>query len=97
MANLNYNHLLYFWTVAKEGSITRASEILHITPQTISGQIKVLEGSIGAPLFTRTGRGLTLSETGRIVNVYAEEIFTLGNELTNTINRTTCRHCRFYS
>jgi len=92
MANLNYNHLLYFWTVAKEGSITRASEILHITPQTISGQIKVLEGSIGAPLFTRTGRGLTLSETGRIVNVYAEEIFTLGNELTNTIKSKTSHH-----
>lgn len=92
MASLNYNHLLYFWTVAKEGSISRASEILHITPQTISGQIKVLEASIDAPLFTRSGRGLTLSETGRVVNVYAEEIFTLGNELTNTIKNKTTSH-----
>ena len=75
MNHLNYNHLLYFWTVAREGSIARASEILHITPQTISGQIKVLENSIGAPLFNRSGRGLVLSETGRTVNLYAEEIF----------------------
>lgn len=89
MSHLNYNHLLYFWTVAKEGSIAKASETLHITPQTISGQIKVLESSIGTPLFNRSGRGLTLSETGRIVNVYAEEIFSLGSELTQTIKSNT--------
>ena len=89
MSHLNYNHLLYFWTVAKEGSIAKASEALHITPQTISGQIKVLEGTIGSRLFDRTGRGLTLSETGRVVNVYAEEIFSLGSELSQTIKSKT--------
>lgn len=90
MAQLNYNHLQYFWTVAKEGSISRASEVLHITPQTISGQIKVLEESIGAALFMRSGRGLTLTETGRVMSVYAEEIFSLGEELANTIkNKST--------
>ena len=62
---------------------------MHITPQTISGQIKVLESSIGAPLFNRSGRGLTLSETGRMVNVYAEEIFSLGSELAQTIKSKT--------
>jgi len=89
MTHLNYNHLLYFWTVAREGSIARASEVLHITPQTISGQIKVLENSIGSPLFNRSGRGLTLSETGRLVNVYAEEIFSLGSELAQTVKDQT--------
>jgi LysR family transcriptional activator of nhaA len=89
LSHLNYNHLLYFWTVAKEGSIAKASETLHITPQTISGQIKVLEGTIGSRLFDRTGRGLTLSETGRVVNVYAEEIFSLGSELSQTIKSKT--------
>lgn len=92
MAHLNYNHLLYFWTVAREGSIARASDVLNITPQTISGQIKVLEASIGSPLFNRSGRGLTLSETGRVVNVYADEIFTVGNELAQTIKNRTIEH-----
>ena len=89
MSHLNYNHLLYFWTVAREGSIAKASEILHITPQTISGQIKVLENSVGAALFNRSGRGLTLSETGRLVNVYADEIFSLGGELAQTLKDQT--------
>jgi len=89
LSHLNYNHLLYFWTVAKEGSIAKASETLHITPQTISGQIKVLEGAIGSPLFNRSGRGLILSETGRVVNIYAEEIFSLGSELAQTIKNKT--------
>ena len=58
MRHLNYSHLHYFWTVANEGSIARASEVLHITPQTISGQLKLLEEAIGEPLFQRAGRGL---------------------------------------
>jgi len=82
MRHLNYNHLLYFWTVAREGSIARASEVLFLTPQTISGQLKLLEEAIGKPLFHRVGRRLVLSETGQIVNQYADEIFTLGAELT---------------
>jgi LysR family transcriptional activator of nhaA len=82
MRHLNYNHLLYFWTVAREGSIARASEVLHLTPQTISGQLKLLEEAVGAPLFHRVGRRLVLSETGQVVNQYADAIFSLGAELT---------------
>ncbi|MEE4300786.1 MAG: transcriptional activator NhaR [Pseudomonadales bacterium] len=88
MRHLNYQHLLYFWTVAREGSIARASDVLHLTPQTISGQLKLLEESIGAPLFHRVGRGLVLSDTGRLVNQYAEEIFSLGAELTQRVRDT---------
>ena len=85
MRHLNYNHLLYFWTVAREGSIARAAESLHLTPQTISGQLKQLEERIGAPLFQRVGRGLALTETGQLVGQYADEIFTLGSELAQRV------------
>ena len=85
MRHLNYTHLLYFWTVAKEGSVTRASEVLNLTPQTISGQIKLLEDTVGESLFNRVGRGLVLTETGQVVRQYADEIFTLGAELTQRI------------
>jgi len=85
MRHLNYNHLLYFWTVASEGSIAKATHILHLTPQTISGQIKLLEESVGEPLFNRVGRGLALTETGHLVYQYADEIFTLGAELTSRV------------
>jgi len=81
MRHLNYNHLLYFWTVAREGSISKATRELHLTPQTISGQLKLLEEAIGEPLFSRVGRGLSLTETGHMVYEYADEIFTLGAEL----------------
>jgi LysR family transcriptional activator of nhaA len=81
MRHLNYNHLLYFWTVAREGSIIKATEELHLTPQTISGQLKLLEQSVGEPLFQRVGRGLRMTETGHMVFQYADEIFTLGAEL----------------
>lgn len=83
MRHLNYNHLQYFWTVAKEGSITKATNVLHLTPQTISGQLKLLEESIGEPLFSRAGRGLVLTETGHLVFQYADEIFSLGAELSS--------------
>ena len=85
MRHLNYNHLLYFWTVVREGSIARASETLHLTPQTISGQLKQLEESVGEPLFQRVGRGLTPTETGHVVHKYAEEIFSLGAELAQRV------------
>lgn len=85
MRHLNYNHLLYFWTVAQEGSVARAAEVLHLAPQTISGQLKMLEDSIGEPLFTRAGRGLAITDTGRIVEQYADEIFNLGAELTQRV------------
>lgn len=85
MRHLNYSHLFYFWTVAREGSIAKASKLLHLTPQTISGQLKLLEDSIGEPLFHRVGRGLVLSESGLVVNQYAEEIFSLGAELASRV------------
>ena len=78
---MNYKHLHYFMHVAKSGSVTRASEQLHLTPQTISGQIQLLEEFLGNALFAKSGRGLVLTETGRLVLGYAEEIFGLGAEL----------------
>ncbi len=85
MRHLNYNHLLYFWTVAREGSIAKASEVLHLTPQTISGQLKLLDEAVGERLFQRVGRRLVLSDTGQFVFQYADEIFTLGAELTQVV------------
>ncbi len=82
---LNYKHLHYFWTVAHEGSIAKASELLHITPQTISGQLSLLEERIGNQLFTKLGRGLQLTETGHLVLRYADEIFDLGRELNDVL------------
>jgi len=85
MRHLNYNHLLYFHTVAREGSVARAAKVLHLTPQTVSGQIKLLEDVIGDPLFLRVGRGLTLSDTGRVVQTYADEIFSVGTALAQRL------------
>lgn len=81
MKHLNYNHLQYFWTVAHEGSVVKAAKRLHITPQTISGQIRLLEEAIDQPLFNRVGRRLVLSEMGHVVLEYADEIFSIGAEL----------------
>ena len=78
---LNYRQLHYFWVVAKTGSIVRACEQLNLTPQTISGQISLLEQTYGLPLFRRVGRQLELTETGRQVLPYAEQMFQLGSEL----------------
>jgi LysR family transcriptional activator of nhaA len=83
--NLNYKHLHYFWVVATEGSIARAADKLFITPQTISGQLAMLEERIGQPLFDRVGRRLRLTETGRLVLRYADDIFELGKELTDVL------------
>lgn len=85
MSPLNYNHLYYFYVVAKEGSIVKASETLNLTPQTISGQISNFESQIGILLFERKGKKLHLSELGQLVLNYAEEIFQIGNELKNVI------------
>ena len=82
---INYKHLHYFWVVAKQGGIARASETLHITPQTISGQISLLEDSLGEALFQKAGRNLELTETGRMVLSYADEIFSLGGELEEAV------------
>jgi LysR family transcriptional activator of nhaA len=82
---INYKHLHYFWMVAKEGSIARACERLHLTPQTISGQLSLLEEQMGEALFSRVGRNLELTETGRLVLSYAQEIFSLGGELEEMV------------
>jgi len=83
---INYKHLRYFWAVAREGSIARACERLHLTPQTISGQISLLEESLGESLFQRVGRNLELTESGRLVLSYADEIFSLGGELEEMLH-----------
>ncbi|HNY63971.1 MAG TPA: transcriptional activator NhaR [Deltaproteobacteria bacterium] len=82
---LNYHHLLYFWIVAREGSLAAASAELRLSQSAISGQIRALENSIGEKLFVKSGRRLMLSEAGRMVFRYADEIFTLGKELQETL------------
>jgi len=89
MRHLNYSHLQYFWAVAHEGSVVKAAELLHITPQTISGQIRLLEEAIGQPLFNRVGRRLVLSEMGHVVLEYADEIFSIGAELSQVVREQT--------
>ena len=84
---INYKHLHYFWAVATEGGVARASERLHLTPQTISGQLSLLEEHLGESLFSRVGRNLELTETGRLVLSYANEIFSLGSELEEVIHQ----------
>jgi LysR family transcriptional activator of nhaA len=83
---INYKHLHYFWAVAREGGVARASERLHLTPQTISGQLSLLGEYLGVDLFTRVGRNLELSEPGRLVLSYADEIFSLGGELEEVMH-----------
>ncbi|MFQ3249829.1 MAG: LysR family transcriptional activator of nhaA [Glaciecola sp.] len=85
LENLNYKHLHYFWVVASEGSIAKAAEKLCITPQTISGQLSLLEERVGQALFERVGRRLRLTDTGRLVLRYADEIFELGKELSHVL------------
>jgi LysR family transcriptional activator of nhaA len=92
---LNYHHLLYFWMVAKEGGITKASAQLRLAHPTISGQLRQLEEALGEDLFNRVGRRLELTEMGRMVFEYADEIFTLGRELMDTVKgRPTGRPVR---
>ena len=83
--NLNLKHLRYFWAVASHGSIARASEALFVTPQTISGQLRDLEEQIGDKLFRREGRNLVLTDTGRLVFSYADEMFSLESELQDVL------------
>jgi len=89
---LNYHHFLYFWVVAKEGSIVRASEKLRLAHPTISGQIHRLEGVLGEKLFTRKGRNLVLTETGRVALRYADQIFSLGLEFLDTVKGRASEH-----
>ncbi len=85
MAQLNLKHLRYFWMVASHGTIAQASEVLHLTPQTISGQLRELEAQIGSKLFQKSGRNLVLTDTGRLVFSYADEMFRLSNELQDVL------------
>lgn len=91
MVTLNYKHLRYFWTVAKAGSIARAAQQLQRTPQSISGQIQDLESTLGTELFRRAGRGLELTDVGRHALLYADRIFTLGDELLDDLRERPAR------
>ncbi|MBT9596712.1 MAG: transcriptional activator NhaR [Vitreoscilla sp.] len=84
---MNFKHLHYFWAAAKAGGIVRAGEQLHISPQTLSGQIKLLEERLGCALFRKSGRGLELTEEGRLALGYADQIFALGAELESQIGQ----------
>mgnify|MGYP000381764378 CR=1 FL=1 len=86
MIAINFKHLRYFWMVGKAGSIARASERLHLTPQSISSQLTTLEEALGVELFQRAGRNLELTEIGRRTLSYADEIFTLGDELVDMLH-----------
>jgi LysR family transcriptional activator of nhaA len=82
---LNYHHLLYFWVTAHEGSVSRASEVLHVTPATVSIQIRELEKALSVRLFEKSGRGVALTETGEAVYRYASDIFATGRELVDMV------------
>ncbi len=82
---MNFKHLYYFWVAAKAGGVVKAGEQLHTTPQTLSGQIKLLEGRLGRRLFRKSGRGLELTDDGRVALRYADDIFALGGELENAM------------
>ena len=86
MRPLNYRHLHYFWATAREGSVTAAAELLHVSQPAVSAQIKKLERSLGHELFDRSGRTMELTSEGRIVMDYADEIFRLGRELQETVH-----------
>jgi LysR family transcriptional activator of nhaA len=92
MDRLNYQHLFYFWNVVREGGVSRASEKLRLAQPTISGQLAVFEKTIGAKLFRKEGRNLVMTETGRTVFNYADEIFSIGRELAEALqNRPGAR------
>lgn len=86
MPHLNYNHLYYFWHVYKQGSVVGAAQALHLTPQTITGQLKALENTLQGKLFKRQGRGLAPSELGELVFRYADKMFTLSQEMLDIVN-----------
>ncbi|MFQ3325310.1 MAG: LysR family transcriptional activator of nhaA [Pseudomonadales bacterium] len=89
---INYKHLHYFWVVANKGSITKACETLHLTPQTISGQLSKLEAQMDIKLFTKVGRNLALTESGQLVLEYADEIFSAGKELEAMLRTLPAEH-----
>jgi LysR family transcriptional activator of nhaA len=84
---VNFKHLHYFWVAAHAGGIVRAGEQLHISPQTLSGQIKLLEEALDKKLFRKSGRSIELTDAGRLTLDYADEIFSLGSELESALRR----------
>jgi len=93
---LNYHHLFYFWMVVREGTIARACEKLRLAQPTISGQLRALEDSLGEKLFTKAGRKLALTDVGQVVYRYADEIFSIGQELKDVLRgRPRGRAARF--
>lgn len=92
MDALNYHHLRYFWVVAREGTIARACERLHLAQPTISTQLRNLERALGEKLFRRAGRNLVLTETGHVVFHYADQIFSIGRELIGALNGAATDH-----
>ena len=84
---LNYHHLRYFWTVAKEGSLARAAEKLHVPQPSISEQIRELECAFGEKLFRRSGRTKVLTDAGQVALRFADEIFSLGREMVNAVKQ----------
>jgi LysR family transcriptional activator of nhaA len=82
---LNYHHLFYFWTVAREGGVSKAAARLRLSQPTISAQIRLLEDAVGSRLFERQGRRLVMTDMGRTVYRYADEIFGIGRELMETL------------
>lgn len=84
---LNYHHLRYFWTVAKEGGLQRAADRLHVSTPSISAQIRELEEALGVKLFRRSGRRNVLTDAGQIALRHAEEIFGLGNDLVSALRQ----------
>lgn len=96
MAKLNYHHLQYFHAIATHGSIAKASSVIHITPQTLSAQLSLLEHQLGYTLFDRKGKRLVLNDMGHITLSYAQEIFNLGDELLHSLkNHSTDFAFRF--
>jgi LysR family transcriptional activator of nhaA len=86
---LNYHHLLYFWTVVREGSVSAAAARLRLAQPTVSAQVRQLEDALGQQLFERQGRRLVLTDVGRLVYRYADELFGIGRELLESLQGRT--------
>ncbi|MBV7314239.1 transcriptional activator NhaR [Shewanella sp. NIFS-20-20] len=95
MSHLNYNHLYYFWMVKRHGSVTQAAEALCLTPQTVTGQIRALEGRLKGELFKRVGRCLEATELGELVFRYSDKMFNLSYEMLDTLNYQRDQHIIF--
>src|SRR5690349_6317480 len=80
---------MYFWRVAREGGLAPAGKVLRLSPQTLSGQVRAFEEFVGQKLFVRKGRRLALTDIGRVAYQYAEDIFSLGQELSDVFERGT--------